>query len=287
MKRILFVLFVMLACSSCSNDGRKVKKFLSRMNAREFNAASLYIYPGDYAKLSLYTDVLRKNSNTFLKLANKRNIKINGTKGVAVEFQCLNTTPYYRNYMESLGLLTSSGMIRDTFLVRQTTKGKKLSFDWARIKGENLELASIRDTTIHSMNIRSGMGIQYPVVGQLESGRSVIIDNYSENPEWVKCFTIDDHCNPIEGYIYRNSLSIEQEFFPLGLFESFGLLVAVVILVVLGFVVVYGHALIQALFSIPWLGWLLAVGLILGLLYTIYQLLEKILFELFIINLPY
>ena len=256
MKRILFVLFVMLACSSCSNDGRKVKKFLSRMNAREFNAASLY---------------------TFLKLANKRNIKINGTKGVAVEFQCLNTTPYYRNYMESLGLLTSSGMIRDTFLVRQTTKGKKLSFDWARIKGENLELASIRDTTIHSMNIRSGMGIQYPVVGQLESGRSVIIDNYSENPEWVKCFTIDDHCNPIEGYIYRNSLSIEQEFFPLGLFESFGLLVAVVIL----------HALIQALFSIPWLGWLLAVGLILGLLYTIYQLLEKILFELFIINLPY
>lgn len=257
------------------------------MNAREFNAASLYIYPGDYAKLSLYTDVLRKNPNTFLKLANKRNIKINGTKGVAVEFQCLNTTPYYRNYMESLGLLTSSGMIRDTFLVRQTTKGKKLSFDWARIKGENLELASIRDTTIHSMNIRSGMGIQYPVVGQLESGRSVIIDNFSENPEWVKCFTIDDHCNPIEGYIYRNSLSIEQEFFPLGLFESFGLLVAVVILVVLGFVVVYGHALIQALFSISWLGWLLAVGLILGLLYTIYQLLEKILFELFIINLPY
>ena len=71
------------------------------------------------------------------------------------------------------------------------------------------------------------------------------------------------------------------------LFESFGLLVAVVILVVLGFVVVYGHALIQALFSIPLLGWLLAVGLILGLLYTIYQLLEKILFELFIINLPY
>ena len=287
MKRILFLLCVVLACSSCSNDGRMIKKFLSRMNAREFNAASLYIYPGDYAKLSLYTDVLEKNPDTFLKLANKQNVKINGIKGVVVEFQCLNDTPYYRNYMKSIGLWNPSGVIKDTIFIRETSKGDKLSFDWASIEGENIKLASIRDETINSMNIRSGMGTKYPVVGQLDYGNSVIIDDYSENPEWVKCFTIDELCKPVNGYIYRNSLAINQEFFPLNIFDSMGLLVAVIIVVVLGFIVVYGHAIIGALFGIPIVGWLLGAGLILGLLYTIYQLIEKILFELFIINLPF
>ena len=264
-----------------------VKKFLSRMNAREFNAASLYVYPGDYAKLSLYTDVLEKNPDTFLKLKDKQNVKKNGIKGVVVEFQCLNATPYYRNYMKSIGLWNSSDIIRDTIFIRETSKGDKLSFEWADIEGENIKLASIRDETIKSMNIRAGMGTKYPVVGQLDYGNSVIIDDYSENPEWVKCFAIDELCNPVNGYIYRNSLTINQEFFPLGIFDSMGLLVAVIIVVVLGFIVVYGHAIIAALFSIPVAGWLLGAGLIIGLLYSIYQLIEKILFELFIINLPF
>lgn len=257
------------------------------MNAREYNAASLYVYPGDHAKLSLYTNVLEKNPDTFLEINDKKNININGLKGVVVEFRCINPTPYYRNYMEALGLWQSSEIIKDTIFIRKTAKGKKLSFEWSGIEGENLELAEIRDTTIHTMNIRAGMGTQYPIVGQLKSQQTIIIDDYSENPHWVKCFTIDDRCNPVEGYIYRNSLSTTQEFFPLGFFESFGLLVAIIVLVVLGFIVVYGHAIIGALFGIPWVGWLLAVGLILGLLYTVYQLLEKILFELFIINLPF
>ena len=39
--------------------------------------------------------------------------------------------------------------------------------------------------------------------------------------------------------------------------------------------------------AIPVGGIIIVVGCILGLLYTVYQLLEKILFEMFIINLPY
>lgn len=68
MKNLLLLLFTLLFFTSCSNDGRMVEKFLSRINAREFNASSLYIYPGDHAKLRLYAEVLEKNPNTFLKL---------------------------------------------------------------------------------------------------------------------------------------------------------------------------------------------------------------------------
>ena len=294
MKNLLLLLFTLLFFTSCSNDGRMVEKFLSRINAREFNASSLYIYPGDHAKLRLYAEVLEKNPNTFLKLKNKQDIEINGAKGVVVELECVNPTPYFCNYMKGLHLLkpsttsSSSFMIKDTLYIKETVDGECLTFNWEKIKGENLKLAEINESTISTMNIRKGMGTEYPVVGKLKYGEYIVIDDYSLKTNWVKCFSIDEQCNAIEGYIYRNSLSsVDNVFFSLGIFDSMGLLIAVVVFVVLGFILVLGHSIIAALFKIPYWGWFLSVGLILLLLYTFYQLIEKILFELFIINLPY
>lgn len=287
MKKLLTLLSCLLLFSSCSNDGRKMKKFLSRINAREINAASMYIYPGDHPKLSIYADVLEKNPNLFLKLHDKHNVTVNGEKGIAVELECVNTTPYYRNYMEKLGLLQPSGMIVDTMFIRETNTGEKLSFNWALIEGENLKLASIQDSTVRVMNIRAGRGANTPVIGKLKEQDNIIINDYPATADWVRCFTIDDNCHVVHGYIYRKSLgATDSEFFNIGIFDSIGLLVAVALFACVGAFFFLLRSIVETLFKTP-LTWILAVLLILSWLYVAYQLLEKILFELFIINLPY
>jgi lipoprotein len=287
MKHLLAMMSCLLLFSACSNDGRKVKKFLSRINAREINAASMYIYPGDHPKLSIYADVLEKNPNLFLKLHSKHNIIIDGKKGVAVELECVNSTPYYRNYMEKLGLLQSSGMIVDTLFIRETTDGEKLTFNWAPIEGENLKLATIRDSTVRVMNIRAGKSSNAPIIGKLENKDKIIINDYPATADWVRCFTIDENCNVVRGYVYRKSLGAnESEFFNIGIFDSIGLLIAIALLAIVGAFFYLLRSVVE-IFSQSPAGWIFAIILLLLLLYTAYQLLEKILFELFIINLPY
>ena len=50
---VILLITSVVFVSSCTEDGRKIQKFISRVNAGEINAASKYIYPGDYAKLQL------------------------------------------------------------------------------------------------------------------------------------------------------------------------------------------------------------------------------------------
>ena len=72
-----------------------------------------------------------------------------------------------------------------------------------------------------------------------------------------------------------------------GIFDSLGIVLSVVILLVVG-VLPFGLMMIaDALTGRGCMGYIILVGLILGLIYVFYQLLENILFELFIINLPY
>lgn len=230
---------------------------------------------------------MEKNSNLFLKLHSKHNVIVDGVKGVAVEFECVNATPYYRNYMEKLGLLQPSGMIVDTLFIRETNDGEKLTFNWAPIEGENLKLATIHNSNVSVMNIRAGRSTNSDIVGKLEQEDKVIINDYPATSEWVKCFTIDDNCNVEKGYIYRKSLGAnESEFFNIGIFDSIGLLVAVALFAICGAFFYLLYSCVEIFSGSP-TGWVFAVILILLLLYTAYQLLEKILFELFIINLPY
>ncbi|MDR2041902.1 MAG: hypothetical protein LBP98_06235 [Tannerella sp.] len=61
-----------VCCCSCSNDGRLVKKFINRINAKEVNAASKYIYPADHASLYFFNEeVLEKTPNLLLKIIEK------------------------------------------------------------------------------------------------------------------------------------------------------------------------------------------------------------------------
>ena len=226
-----------------------------------------------------------------MKMVDKENITINGVEAIKVRIEIRNPSQYYLNYMTRMDKLDHTGHIVDTIYMRETVKGPKMSFNWASIKGENLELATITETSSgqeKKVNIRSGKGTDYPVLYQVKSGDKLVIDSYSENPKWVHCFTVDDVCNTIDGYIIRSAVSsVDSEFFPLGIFDSLGLFLSVVILLIVG-VLPFGLMMIaDALTGRGCMGYIILVGLIFGLIYIFYQLLENILFELFIINLPY
>jgi hypothetical protein len=284
-RNILLGLCLFCFCS-CSNDGRLVKKFIKRMNAKEVNAASKYIYPADHANLYFFNEeVFKKTPNLLLKLIDKKNIEVDGQPGVTVKIECKNTSPFFVNYMKKLNLLNNNNFIVDTIFVKETDKGDKITFGWAKIKGENLYLASTQYST---WDIHSGKGEKSAIIGKWTPDKKIVIDEYSENPNWVQCFTIDHQCNIVQGYIKKNS-DIEKDllFFSLGIFDGLSLLVAIIILIGIAFPIFYISSIVQALLNIPNGGIFVCIALILGLIYIVYQLLEIILFELFLINLPY
>ena len=136
----------LICCYSCNspNDGRLVRKFIARMNANEVNAASKYIYPADHASLYFFNEkVLQKTPNIFFNLLEKENVTVDGQKGVVVKIECLNVSQCFVTYMQSLNILDSNKLIVDTIFVRKTGKGDRITFNWAKIRGENLQLASI------------------------------------------------------------------------------------------------------------------------------------------------
>jgi hypothetical protein len=272
-----------------------LKKFIGRVNAHEVNAASKYIYPADHASLYFFNEeVLRKTPNLLLKVVEKQNIMVDGEKAVAVKIECKNISRFFENYMQNLNLLDINNCIVDTIFVKETGKGDKISFGWTKIQGENLYLASIdqkqenNPNKVSSLNIHSGRSESSNILGILTMENKIVIDEYSEDLDWVQCYTIDHTCNIIQGYIKKSpALTKDSLFFSLGIFEGLSLLVALIILVVIAFPIRYIGSIVQALFGAGSGGIIVCVALILGLIYTLYQLLENILFELFLINLPY
>jgi len=154
------------------------------MNAHEVNAASKYIYPGNHPCLYLFNEaVYSKSPNMLFKIQEQQSINVNGQKGVVVKLQCNNSSQFFQDYMMNLGMLNGNDILVDTIFIRETNKGKYLSFDWVKINGENLTLALIADTTINQINIHSGEGANYPVVGKLNKAKKIVIDEYTHNPE--------------------------------------------------------------------------------------------------------
>ena len=290
LKGIAFCLCLLCFCS-CSNDGRLVKKFIKRVNAREVNAASKYVYPADHASLYFFNEeVLKKTPNLLLKVIEKENVMVDGHKGVAVKIECKNVSQFFVNYMQNLNMLDKNNCIVDTIIIKETDKGDKITFSWAKVQGENLYLASIdeKQNDVSSLNIRSGKSEKSDIIGNLTKDKKIVIDEYSEDPDWVQCFTIDHKCNIVQGHIKKSpALKKDSLFFSLGIFDGLSLLVAVIILVVIAFPILYIGSIVQALFGAGIGGIIACVALVLGLIYTVYQLLENILFELFLINLPY
>ena len=279
---------VLLSLCSCSsfNNGRRLKKFVSRFNAEEYACASTYIYPDDRMQLAFFAnEVKSKVPNAFIEI---EDYEMKGDCLVA-KLQWKNANDFLRNYFVNIGKPLSEGdVLVDTLRIMETVDGECFSFDWGcpELNTEKLRLASISEENVERMNIRAGAGKGSKIIGKLEKGSDILIEDNGEG--WSKCYQVNDESKVQEGYIYTANMSVnDSAFFSLGIFDSMSLLVAMIIIVVICVPLLIWHNIIGALFQAGCAGMFAAVALILILLYVLYQLVEKVLFELLIINLPY
>ena len=292
MKKFLFIILTALSVSSCNTDTRLVKKFIYRMNAGEVKSASKYIYPADQPSLYLFNEaIFAKSPNILFEITELRKGTANGHRCVVAKFEVLNMTEYFKNYMTREGFLHEGNMLADTFYIRKTDAGKSLSFNWVPIRGERLKLASISDPeNVKRLNIRAGAGENFQVLAQIVAAGKIIIDDdqhSSHHEAWAKCYFMDAQNNIGEGYVSRSFLKAEYSpFFKLGFFGKFGVLISLIVLVIVAVPLLFVGAIVEAFDGAPVVGIVLIVGIILGALYSIYNLLENILFEMFLINLP-
>lgn len=280
-------LIIIILFSSCSSNESLVKKFIGRMNAKEYNSASAYIYPGDHPKLRLFCDVMDKNPNMQIKVLEENSCEIEGKQAVVVKLEFINTMQYFRNYMsDRYKVINEDPVMVDTFYIKEYEKGECLSFDWVNITGEDLQSASI-EKNHNRINIRQAPNKKSHVLVIMEKTDNIVIDNYSKT-DWVKCFYMNNQCNLVTGYIYKPYLkSSSSDFFNLSWFDKMGLLLAITILALVVIVPLFLSSIIRALTGDPYTAVFGIVLLILLPLYVAYQLIEHIVFELFLYNLPY
>src|SRR5574344_884903 len=175
MKQILLLVVSVLLLSSCSSNERMVKKFVSRINADEYDASSVYIFPDDRAKLDFFArKVKQRCKTTFFKGNDCETSEENGEEAVKVVFQVENANDFIRTYFEQIGKpLAADNTFTDVIPIRETKDGECLAFTWALpgVDGSHLMVASIQSgNNVSNMNIRRGPGTKYPIEGTLGRG---------------------------------------------------------------------------------------------------------------------
>ena len=293
MPRMNFKFFVVLtlvvlslcSCTSLNND-RRLKKFVSRFNAEEYACASTYIYPDDRMHLAFFANEVReKVPNAFIEIEDSE------TKDgyVVAKLKWKNANDFLRKYFANIGKpLSENDVLIDTIRVKETLDGVCFSFDWGSpdLNTKKLKLASITEENVERMNIRTGAGKGARIIGKLEKGDNILIED--DGKGWSRCYQVNNESKVQAGYIYSANMSIkESAFFSLGIFDSMSLLVALIIVVVICVPLFFLRGVVESIMNSGCVGMSACVLLLLGLIYVVYQLIEKILFELFIINLPY
>lgn len=291
---VLFLMLSVLIFTSCNEESRILSKFESRFNAKEYSLASTYIYSADHPSFSFFLNEVKDNSpNLLIKSKSTKKAFVNGALAIVADFQLINSSKRDQNFFRSIGYkLSDNYVFSDTIYVKETSEGKKLSFNWGlkRVDENDYLLAHISgDGSVERLNIRRSPSTQSKIIGKLEKGNDVIITNVGIEKGWEHCYKVNSEGDIYEGYVYNNQLGKKtSSFFALGIFESVSLTVAVIIIAVICVILAAGSFISSLLLNgAPMLGFIILAASILGLIYTAYQMLEKIIFELFIINLPY
>ena len=301
-KCCLFI-FAALMLTSCQDysDGRMLKKFISRFNAEEYPSAATYVYPGDRMNVAFFDKEVKPLAPySFIKLIDYKTEGEGSQRIIKAKIKWENTTPALEHYFSSIGHpLESDGTQTVELKIRDTTDGETLSFVWGipDVIPENLWIASGSNPSEYDedgnelpskpVHLYSRPSVNSKVVGELREG--VIVGQENDNG-WFPVYQVDKNGDIITSYLKKQrEISLDRTaYFNLGIFDSISVIVALVIIILIIVPLYYVGSVVASIFMRwPIFGPLLCIGLILGLIYVIYQLLEKILFELFIINLPY
>lgn len=299
MRKLSFIIvFTLLAglfqsCQSYS-DGRMLKKFISRFNAEEYACAASYVYPGDRMNVAFFAKEVKKLApHTFIKLEDYKTEKQDGQRFMKVKLKWENTTPALQKYFQLIGHpLDNEGSQDITLHIRDTNDGEKISFVWGipNALSDNLWIASIKEKDgkpVASINLYKEPSSNSKIWGTMSQDMIVEQDG---NSEWMQVYEVDNEGNLNTLFIHKSdSIDLDRTaYFSVGIFDSIGVILALIIIIAIIVPLYYLSSFTSSIFTqIPIVGPIICIALLLVILYVIYQLLEKILFELFIINLPY
>ncbi len=255
------------------------------MNAQEVEKASFYVYKGDYPKMLLYDNFVKSCSpQLHMNIVDKENIRIEGCPAIVATIECKNYSQMYKQYMQSVGLWQEEGIIRDTMRIMDTQDGRRLSFDWCKISGDNLAYVSIGS----SFQIRKEPSMQADVVTSQSCYVKGVVDRNDIANGFVKCFFFSSG-EMVSGYVPQQNVYAKQDntpFYALTWWQYVGILFGIVLFIGVAVPFFLLRSAIEVFSGSPQ-SWIVILGAILGVLYCLYQLLEMLLFELFLINLPY
>ena len=288
MRNLITIVILFILVCSCNSNERRVKKFIKRLNAREINSASKYVWPEDHASLFIFNERFLRNDEltTFdiLELKSDENNEV-----VTATFELLNAKENLKAYFDSLGWLKENKLTL-TFVPRKTQEADYVSiqFPWDDCKLPS----SIKKSSVQAdrLNLRSGPGLGYSVKRVAEQNEELLIDANYKNNNWRKGFIFNDQ-GQSETYYFSINWSDEKEisFFTIGYFGTISLIMLGIIGIVVWFLVyplVLFGGIFRAASEAPSMA-LILLALMVGSMYFTYQLLENMLFELFLINLPY
>lgn len=288
MKKILQIVMLSILFISCDSNERNIKKTFNRLNSGETSAASKYIWPEDHK--NLYTFEQRFLSKNELLSFDIETIEKLNDESYKVTLNCSNSNEELLSYFKSKRNLLSDIKIVDTFFVKKANGKEYLTFDWdlnEKSISNNIKLSSI---LVEKINLRSGPGKRFNVIGQLEKGEELLMDDNYENSNWRKGFYFEENSSTKEVY-FSSQLTDRKEisFFTLNWADSMGVIVISILGLIVLFVVY--PLLFGALFRTGGDGagafGLILFVVLLVVVYFTYQIIETAIFELFIINLPF
>lgn len=288
MKSIVQLILLSILFISCDSNERNIKKTFNRLNAGETSSASKYIWPEDHK--NLYTFEERFLSENELLSFDIETIEKLNDESYKVTLNCSNGNEELLTYFKSKRNLLSDIKIVDTFFVKKANGKEYLTFDWdlnEKSISNNIKLSSI---LVEKINLRSGPGKRFNVIGQLEKGEELLMDDNYENSNWRKGFYFEENSSIKEVY-FSSQLTDRKEisFFTLNWADSMGVIVISILGLIVLFVVY--PLLFGALFRTGGDGagafGLILFVVLLVVVYFTYQIIETAIFELFIINLPF
>ena len=288
MKKNLQIVLLSILFISCNSNERNIKKTFNRLNSGETSAASKYIWPEDHK--NLYTFEQRFLSNNELLYIDIETIEKLNNESYKVTLNCSNSNEELLSYFKNKRNLLSDIKIVDTFFVKKANGKEYLTFDWdlnEKSISNNIKLSSI---LVEKINLRAGPGKKFNVIGQLEKGEELLMDDNYENSNWRKGFYFEENSSIKEVY-FSSQLTDRKEisFFTLNWADSMGVIVISILGLIVLFVVY--PLLFGALFRTGGDGagvfGLILFVVLLVVIYFTYQIIETAIFELFIINLPF
>lgn len=288
MRNLICLILLSIVFISCDYNERNIKKTYLRLNDGETAAASKYIWPED--QKNLYTFEQRFLSDNELLSLDIETIQKLNNESYKVTLNCNNCNEELVAYFTNKANLVSETKIEDTIYIKNANGKEYVTFDWdlnEKTISNNIKLSTI---LTEKLNLRAGPGKQFNVVGQLEKGDELLMDDNYDNSNWRKGIYFEKNSSIKEVY-FSSQLTDRKEisFFTLNWADSFGIVVISILGLIVLFVVY--PLLFSALFRAGGEGagtfaLILFVVLLVAVYFT-YQIIETAVFELFLVNLPF